>query len=304
MLVIRAGLRGVCGALLVLALSVDARAAGTKDACADASEQAQTLRSQGRLRLARERLVLCSRTECPRVVREACDRWLGEAEASTPTIVVRARDPQGRDLTAVQVTLDGAPLVDRLDGLPLAIDPGSHTLAFRSDGAAPREEQVVIAEGEKNRILTVVLQPLAAAAAVPPSTSPPAVRPGEGAHPPVAPSADLVRSSRPIPALAVVFAGASLAAFAASTDLVLLARSNESTMRSSCAPQCSDGEYDAFNRKVVFADVTLGVGVAAAVAAAWVFLRRPVEREPMSGALWVGGQPAQGGFEAAVGGLF
>jgi hypothetical protein len=303
MLVIRAGLRGGCGALLVLALSVDARAAGTKDACADASEQAQTLRSQGRLRLARERLVLCSRTECPRVVREACDRWLSETEASTPTLVVRARDPQGRDLTVVQVTLDGAPLVDRLDGLPLAMDPGSHILAFRSDGTAPREEQVMIAEGEKNRILTVVLQPLAAAAAVPPSP-PPAVRAGEGAHPPLAPSADRVLSSRPIPALAVVLAGASLAAFAASTDLVLLARSNESTMRATCAPHCSDGEYDAFNRKVVFADVTLGVGVAAAVAAAWVFFGRPVERDPKSRALWFGGQPAHDGFEAAIGGGF
>jgi hypothetical protein len=52
------------------------------------------------------------------MVRDDCTRRLDELDKAQPTIVFEAKDGAGRDLTAVQVTVDGKPLVESLTARP------------------------------------------------------------------------------------------------------------------------------------------------------------------------------------------
>ena len=54
-------------------------------------------------------------------------------------------------------------------------------------------------------------------------------------------------------------------------------------MRATCAPACSSSRYDAFNDKVIGADVALGVGLVATGVAAALFFKRPVRTERPAG---------------------
>ena len=50
--------------------------------------------------------------------------------AQIETLVLGARDPKGNDIDGTRVLLDGAVLVDHLDGKPVPVDPGEHTIVF------------------------------------------------------------------------------------------------------------------------------------------------------------------------------
>jgi hypothetical protein len=129
----------------------------TKAECISASEDGQLLRVKGELRAAREKLVLCAQRSCPGAIRKDCDAGLEELERITPTIVLGAKDASGRDLTDVRVRIDGAPLVEELDGKALAVDPGKHVFRFETEGLPPHEEQIVVREGEKERLILVTI---------------------------------------------------------------------------------------------------------------------------------------------------
>ncbi len=55
----------------------------------------------------------------------------------------------------VRILIDGQLATERLDGNPIAIDPGDHTVRFEANGARPVDERILLRQGEKNRILTV-----------------------------------------------------------------------------------------------------------------------------------------------------
>jgi hypothetical protein len=144
-------------ALALVCAASNARAEPTRNECIQASEDAQLLRIHTQLVAARKKLVTCSNPACPKIVQKDCSNWLDEVDRAIPTIVLGARDPRGHDLTDVHVTLDGAPLVDRLDGTAVAVDPGAHTLRFEAPGQPAHEEKIVVREGEKNRIVSVLV---------------------------------------------------------------------------------------------------------------------------------------------------
>lgn len=131
---------------------LDARAAGpTKDQCAQANEDAQTLRKDGKLRAARAQLQLCVDPACPRVVREDCAVRLNDLEVAMPSVVFVAKGPGGNDLDNVKVTIDGAPLASRLDGTAFEVDPGKHTFELVAPGYQRVTRTLVLAEGAKRR---------------------------------------------------------------------------------------------------------------------------------------------------------
>jgi hypothetical protein len=127
----------------------------TRDACLAASKEAQVSRLNGHLRAAREGFVVCSDEACPKAVRQDCNQWLDEVDRAIPTVVLGARDAEGKDLLNVRVSMDGSPVVERLDGKPIAVDVGAHTFRFEVAGFDPREENVLVREGEKDRVVTV-----------------------------------------------------------------------------------------------------------------------------------------------------
>ncbi len=127
--------------------------------CSKAYVSAQQLRKAGRLSEARVELLACSKAECPPEIQPDCVQWLGEVQRSLPSVVFGVRDSGGHDLTDVRVLIDDKPIVERLDGRSVDVDPGAHRVRLEPRGAAPHELTVVAREGERDRPIVIDLPP-------------------------------------------------------------------------------------------------------------------------------------------------
>jgi hypothetical protein len=136
-------------------LATRTAAAADEAVCKDSYEQAQVLMrpdqgGQSSLLEARERLRTCMRAGCKDWMIADCSKWLGEVEQRIPTVVFAARNTAGRDLTDVTVTSEtGGPIVSKLDGRTVEMDPGERTFVFVEPGGGRRERRVLVREGEK-----------------------------------------------------------------------------------------------------------------------------------------------------------
>lgn len=232
-----------------------------KAACLASHEEALALRSQKKPHAARQRLVACARTECPTVVRKECAEQLALVDKDAPTVALEARDEAGMDATAVKVTMDGQPLAERLTGSAVDVEPGEHVFRFeRADGKSI-EQRVLVVEGDKNRKVTADFASLA-------PKPPPG---GEGA--PVGPP-----EPRTIPTLAYVAGGVSLVGIGSFVFFAVSGKGTEKDLASSCGPSCSDDQLSPVKRDYLIADISLVIGLAAAVTAgvlAWPALTGP-----------------------------
>ena len=141
--------------------------ADVKEECVNAAEKAQALRRDEKLRAARAELLLCVRDSCPSFVHSDCVKWLGEVDQSMPTVVIRARDAAGHDAVDVKVSVDGQAFLPKLQGTSVPIDPGEHQFKYEFPSGQTVLETVLVAEGEKDRVLSVVPN---VGAAPPPTT--------------------------------------------------------------------------------------------------------------------------------------
>jgi hypothetical protein len=256
-------LKRVLFTALVLLVPASA-AAEPKDACIVAYEQTQTLRKDGKLVSARAEAAVCAREACPSLLTKDCTRWLHELEASTPSVVLEARNEAGAALGDVQVTVDGVVLATQLDGKPIAIDPGKHVFRFESGGATS-SETVLVREGEKNRRIRATLATRAEQDAPPP----------EGRH---------------VPAGVWIFGGASIVALGVSAGFAIDGLAKKGSL-DECRPRCAPSDVDAMSASFTVADVALGAGVMAAVTAAYLFFTRPKgpdQPRPLAGAMRAG----------------
>jgi hypothetical protein len=152
--------RAFASLLLAVALVGPARPALADDAaCIAASESAIPLRKQGKLHDALKQLAVCAASACPAEVSADCAQRIAAIKGAMPTLILGAKDGVGNDLTAVAVSMDGAPLAGALDGRTLDLDPGEHTFRFDFTGQPPLEKRLVLREGEKDRRESVVLGP-------------------------------------------------------------------------------------------------------------------------------------------------
>jgi hypothetical protein len=133
--------------------------AGDKAMCLGAFEETQSLREAGKLLAARQQALTCSQEACPDVVKTKCKTWQREIDEATPSIVVRVVDERGQDTTQATLTIDGAASAQRLDGLPISLDPGEHVVRVERPGQPPREERLVLALGERARRVTLSFAP-------------------------------------------------------------------------------------------------------------------------------------------------
>jgi hypothetical protein len=143
--------------LAVAALSAPELARADDAACIAASEESLVLRQKGKLRDALKQLVGCAVAACPAEIKAECSQRVEAFKAAIPTLILAAKDGAGADLSAVKVTIDGAPVEGALDGQPIALDPGEHTFRFEAAGQPPLEKKLVLRSGEKDRRETVVL---------------------------------------------------------------------------------------------------------------------------------------------------
>jgi hypothetical protein len=273
-----------------------------KEACIAAAENGQSLRDDQKYRLARDAFSRCSRDTCPAVVRQDCAQWLEGLDDRSPTIVIGARDANGHDLSDVRVTIDGLPLVTRLDGRSVNVDPGTHVLRYEIAGFAPVEQSVVIAGGEKDRLVGAAFGKAATAARTADDTPPLPV--ATLAPPPVDPLTEPEEAPGPPPA-AWIFAGVAVAAFASEAAFGLTATLDRDAdlAEGGCAPHCGQAEVDWIRTRSVIADASLAVGLVSAGLATYFFVApRGQAKKTIAASIDVGPRP--GGAFATIGGRF
>jgi hypothetical protein len=244
-------------ALIALSLpAAPAQAADEKKACIASYEQAQQLRSESKLRAAREQLLVCARDVCPAALKGDCVTWLGEVDSSIPSVVVDAKDKAGKETINIKVSIDGKTIAEKLDGKSIQVDPGVHTFKYELAGASPIEEQVVIRQGEKNRRLTISFAPKESATPAA-SSSAPSGTSGDG----VILDSDKAASS---PYLGYALAGVGVLGVGAGAFFWLTGKSAENKLRDqNCKPACSQDEVDSIKTKYLIGDIAMGVGVVA-----------------------------------------
>jgi hypothetical protein len=253
-----AALATAAGLALILSVADAAAAPGPSsdvDACANAAEESQPLRKEGKLTQARERLVICARSSCPAFIQKDCSSWLSEVEKTIPSIVIRALDAKGKDLTNVRVLVDGKPLTSKLDGRPLSLDPGEHVFTYETAGARPVTETVLIRQAESNRLVSVTFNGPTSSASASTSTST-AAKPS-------------TETSRSIPTVSWVLGGAGVLLAGAGALLWISGKSDHSSMESGCARthSCLQDDVDSAQGKLLLGDIALATGVVALGAA-------------------------------------
>jgi hypothetical protein len=241
--------------------------AEVKKACILQHESAQSLRRTGKLLEAREAVLVCSRDECPAAVRSDCGDWLEAMSKNVPSLVFRVKSDD-KDVSDVRVSVDGKLITSRLDGTPYELNPGSHTLLFEYAGFDPIQQEILVLEGEKNRVIAANF---VKAVPVVKETSPKAP---ESASP--AP----VEMYRPTPVLTYVLGGVALAGVAGFAAFGLSGQSEKKGLETSCRPTCTDSELKPVETRFLLADVSLGIAVVSAVTAGVLYFGRPAKPLP------------------------
>jgi hypothetical protein len=228
--------------------------------CAQAYEKAQEDRTAGRLNAAIEQLKSCIDSRCATFMREDCMRWMDQMESALPTVVFSVRE-DGQDLTNVDILCDGNLLTGTLDGKALPVDPGLHEFTFNVPGLAHMERQLLIREGERNRIVNVEFS-----------------RPHESIPPPSPLGSSNVNTVLPNPrartnVLPYALTGVGVLGVAGFAMFGLLGNNHEGDLKSSCAPNCQSGQVDSVKTKYLLADACLGVGLVSLGVATYIFVK-------------------------------
>jgi hypothetical protein len=251
-------------------------ASEVKAQCLNAHEEAQEAKIARHLGEARTKLRACTRAECPGLVRADCTNWLAELAKIFPSVIVDA-EVDGQQVSSTRVYVDGALLVDHLDGNAVELDPGPHKFRFEVSGFQPQEQDVVLSEGIQGRVVVAkfhhdVQEP----------------RPEPRAAP-----------ARPVPSLVWIGGGVTLAAIASTAVFGGLAMSERSSLATSCSPFCSNAQLGTVRGYALAADISGGVAAAAAVLTGYLFFTRP--EQPARGSLSFAPAPlpGNGGLVAA-----
>jgi hypothetical protein len=224
-------------------------------ACSQAYEKAQEEKAAGRLNSAIAQLKDCVDTSCPGFIREDCSRWMNEAEAALPSVVFAVRR-DGKDQLEVEVTCDGAVLAQALDGKAIPVDPGPHNFTIRIPGFDPIERQLLVREGERNRMVEADFRT-------------PRANPFAGVDEvAAAPSGSGARRTT----LTYGLAGVGALGVGGFALFAVLGSRQQSDLEHRCAPACSSAQVDSVKTKYLVADLSLGIGVAALGAATYLLL--------------------------------
>lgn len=237
-----------------------------KKECVAAHADSQKLRSEAKLTEAREKLIACTRPECPGAVRADCAKWLSEVQDEIPSVVVVATDANGGDVADVKVIVDGKVVASELNGQPVLLDPGARTLRFEREGSSPVERNLVIRVGERNRRVEVQFTPQLANAteggATGTANDEPTQDSGTGS------------GGGNVPTMTWILGGVGVLGLASFTYFSLDGLGKESDLKD-CKPNCPHDDVQSTKTSYLIGDISLGVGVAALAGAAYFYFTRP-----------------------------
>jgi hypothetical protein len=273
-----------------------ASAQDPKYECIAESMDAQTLHRAGRLLDARAKSLACARETCPDIVRSHCAHWMTEIVDEIPSLVVRAQTPEGQDILGATVTIDGTP--GKLDGRPVEVDPGEHVVAVEAAGRHRKEARVLLAAGERARVVTLAL-----AESSPAAETPPVARRESAAAPREA------VATRPMPAGVWVLGGVSATALAAAAFFAIQAQHQYDLVTAApptgCSPHCTPQQTATGRDDSLAAYGLLGVGVVAGGAALlWALLPREATKSSAAERWRFGAKVLRGAGMAIVEGQF
>jgi len=233
----------------------------------DAATRGQIQRDDGKLHAAAEAFAVCVSSTCPAAVRKSCTEWLADANGKMPHLTVRSEDAG-----ATKLVVDGAAAsFDKEQTL----DPGRHNVKVEFDkGRRPFVIDFTLAPSESKTV--------DARAPIDPPPPPPKI-------------------TRPIPVPVFVLGGVFVLGMASWATFGLMAKSDTDQLQADCAPACREEDKDSAFTKALVADISLGVGIVAAVGAAYFFFTRPTktektEKTEKSSALQIGPGSIRGVF--------
>src|SRR5579859_6934048 len=281
-------------------------------ACSTAFKTAKQLEQSGHLVQAKDQFLSCAKTACGAVLRSQCTSRYTQLDSDIPSVVPLVTDESGDPRVDVEVKMDGQPLASRLDGRALPIDPGLHEFSFNADGSVLATQKVMIVQGQRNRPITVSMQPdkggkrtvlgavkptpaLDAKAALEkpaverPFTEKPereSAAPEKSAPEKAAVASSDTSSNSDTPpseappkrggpgAMPYVLGAAGLAGVGSFGLLTYWGRKDNNKL-AQCAPYCSQDSVDHIRKLYLAADISLGVGIAALGAAATWMIASP-----------------------------
>ncbi len=277
---------------LTSVMGTTAAHANDRQACLEAYDNAQTMKQEGKLVAARERLLVCARNVCPTILRKDCTQWLSEVDASIPTVVISVQDASGRDLVDVKVTVNDQPFLTQIDGKAVRVDPGVHTFRFEVDGQEPVEERVVIHAAAKNRPISIKIGKLPGRS----SGDKDALTSGGGAD----------TTAKSAPTTAYIFGGVGLVGLGAFAYFGSQFQNKLDDM-DSCKPNCPQSDADDASSKRKMAYLSAGIGVVGLGVATYLFFSSSTEpdaAQQVSRLPRVDLLPVRGGAIGSLGGRF
>jgi hypothetical protein len=279
-----------------------ANAQDAKYECIAASTEGQTLRKDEKLLEARDQILMCARDVCPGIVRSHCARWLTEIQDQIPSIVVRAQDAAGADLTDARLTIDGKHA--KLDGRPVELDPGNHALLVEVRGGARTEGKVLLVDGEKARRVVLHLPGEQTSGLDPAQPPPPS---GPTATGPLLPQPAAARPTG-VPTGAWILGGLGLAAVGVGVYFTIAAGDYLDQLKQpgvGCSPKCTDEQIAPGRNDAIVSYVGYGVGAAAIGGAIlWAVLANSGGGSSASARLIFDVRPAAGGAIAGFTGSY
>jgi hypothetical protein len=232
-----AGARGVVVVFTVLGAPTTASALD-KASCVDSHASAQASMKAGRLQEAKEQLLACANSSCPKLVRQDCEKWLSNLDRHLQPVTIEARDATGKVLMAVRVPVE----VQAEAGTKAGTKAGTET---GSDPEPP----------------------------TPPTPAPPPVGIRAAEDGP-SPRNDSVRAPaeprHSWPTTAWVTGVLALASFGTAAVIGVTGFSEARSLRETCAPNCPSSRVSAVRQELVIADVSALTGVAFSAVTAWI----------------------------------
>lgn len=228
--------------------------------CAESYEQAQRDQRDGKYLSAAAAALSCAQLRCNQAIVRECTRLYDQLEASTPTLAVSALTHDGRALIDVKVEMDGQPLLERITGKLVPVDPGPHAFVFTHAEFGRVEVSRFAQPGEKGgRVEATFPDPNPKPAEPVPSTlptsTPPAVEKKPGG----------------IPVLTYVLGGVGLVGMGGFAFFRVSAVGDYNDYNSTCSPQCNPDDIDSVRTKFTLSYVSLGIGAAGLAGAGLVF---------------------------------
>jgi len=254
--------------------------------CLEAHRNAQELKQSSKLLEAQEHLRVCSSGSCPGAIITDCGNWISELEQVTPSMIFELR-LDGKEAFDAKLFVDGKLVVDRAHAVK--VNPGRHTVRVELPPFEPREQDVVLPEGQRMRLISVEFATKA--------NEPPPVAPA-----PVAPAPK--ETVRPTPVIVYPLLTLGIAGLGSFGAFSFLGKSEQNDLEKTCSPDCTKAELEPMKRWYLIGDISGGVGAAALIGTAIVYFARPtkeVDRTTSSLSFGVGPVGLAGSAAGSVG---